>query len=301
MATVPRPIGGPPAPARPRWRRWLTGVGAVLGVVGIVTVLTFPTDEILRGLLARVTPPGGPFLVFRHAALRPWGLRLDEPVLRRADGTAILDARWVRVRPSFTGLLHDGTGRPWQLASALCGGTVEGSISADRTAATIDATWTDLDVGACVPSAAIAGLTLAGRVSGHATAHAGGGVPPTGQGELRVRDGLWEREPSDQPELDGLHVDAGALRWSADGERLQLEGLELRGPELALQGGGTIRLTGSPATNVLDLRFTVVPGPEIPEPLARMLDRLPPAPGADPLARTLVVKGTVNAPQIVTR
>jgi type II secretion system protein N len=306
LAIVPRPVPveppprAAPPPRRPRWRRWLAVAGGVIGVLAIAITLAFPTDAVVRGVLARVTPPSGPFVVFRRAVLRPWGLRLDGPALRRLDGTAIVDADWVRVRPSVLGLFRDGTGRPWRVASGVCGGTFDADVTVDRTAASIDASWTDLDLGVCLPPLA-PGLTLAGRVSGQAVAQAGNGVRPSGHGELRLRDAVWQQDAPPVSGLDTLHVDAATLRWTVDADRLTVEGLELRGPELELRGGGTVRLTGSPSTNVLDLQLIAVPGAEAPEPLLRLLDQLPRAPGGDPVARSLVVKGTGGNPRVVTR
>jgi type II secretion system protein N len=290
-----------PAPA---WLRRLGRVagwlGAVLAVVVLVGTLTIPTTALVQSLLARVTPPDGPSLAFERAVLRPWGLRLDGVVLRAADGETIVQAEWLRLRPSFWGLLRDGTGRPWQVAAGVCDGRVDASVTAGSTEASITAEWQDLDIATCLPPGQ--GLNLTGRTSGTARARGGNGVRPTGEGELHVRDGVWEREDVMQEmALDVLHADDAAIRWNLVEDRLTVEGFELHGPEVELRGGGSVRLTGTPARNQLDLRFVAQPGPAVPEPLQRLLDRLPPAPGADPLARTLVVKGTAADPQVVTR
>ncbi len=310
MAIVPRPHPvEPPRPAaakarRPaRWRRWLGVAFATLLAVVIATAVALPTDAIVRAVIAKVTPASGPFLVFRRAVLRPWGLRLDEPALRKADGTVILSAQWLRVRPSFWGLLRDRTGRPWQVASAICGGTVSASVDPEPTSASIgiDATWNDVDLGACLPPLG-GGMTLAGHATGHGTARAGRGNHPTGQGELQLRDAVWRHEgDAAPPGLDVVHADTATVRVNVDDERLQLEGVDVRGPELELTGGGTMRITGSPRTNALDLRFTIVPGPAMSEDLGRIIDRLPPAPGSVPSARSLVVRGTTSDPKVVTR
>jgi hypothetical protein len=170
----------------------------------------------------------------------------------------------------------------------------------EQTAAAIDASWTGLDVATCVPPLG-PGLAIAGRVTGHAVARAGNGAPPSGAGELHLRDALWQQANSPLPGLDALHADTAAMRWTVVDERLVVEGLELHGPELELSGGGSVRLTGTTARNPLDLALTVVPGPEAAADLVRVLDQLPRAPGADPVARALVVKGTVGQPVVTMR
>jgi type II secretion system protein N len=305
VAIVPRPISemapvrrvaAPPAPAR--WRRWLRRVAAAACLLAVVVPLTFPTETIVRTVLARATPATGPFLVFRHAVLRPWGLRLDGPALRRVDGSVLIDAEWVRVRPSLLGLLHDGTGRPWHVASGVCRGTIDADVSLDRTAASIDASWTDLDAASCATSL-VPGLTVAGRVSGSAVARAGNGARPSGHGELRVADAMWQQVNSQIEDFDTLHADAATFRWTVEDDRLTIDGLDMRGPELELRGGGVILLTGSPATNELDLRLTAAPGPDAPDAVLHLLDQLPRTPDGDPVARSVILKGTAANPRIV--
>ena len=56
----------------------IAAVAAVaLAVFVAVIAVTFPTDAILRALIARVTPSGSLSVSFAHAHVRPWGLRVD--------------------------------------------------------------------------------------------------------------------------------------------------------------------------------------------------------------------------------
>src|SRR5262245_61655718 len=95
-------------------RRVLLFAGAVVAVFTAVLILTFPTDVLMRRAVERLTPAGAPRLVFEHARLRPWGLRLDQVALERPDGSALVDADWLMLRPSLAGLARDWSGRPWR-------------------------------------------------------------------------------------------------------------------------------------------------------------------------------------------
>ena len=281
-------------------RRWLRLAAATVGALAIVAVLTFPTDRLVRWAVSRVTPPSGPFLVFRRAVLRPWGLRFDEPALRRPDGSALVVLDWLRVRPSLRGFLRDRTGRPWHVVLGACGGTVEGDIDAEGGAPRVVATWTDVDLAHC-PPLAIKGGALAGHTTGTATVRVPTGGQPSGAGELTFRNAAWQVDQPSTPGLDALHADRATLKWNLHEGRLTLEHLDLRGPELEVRGTGTARLTGNMRRSPLDLDLTVAPGPDLPEVLAPYLERLPPATDAPPPARSLVVRGTIDAPRVMTR
>jgi len=276
--------------------RWLRAAAAIVTFVVVVVAVAFPTDEIARWAIARFTPPTGPVLVFRRAVLRPWGLRLDDLAVRRRDGTAIVSVDWFRFRPSLWGFVHDRTGRPWSLATAVCAGRIDATVRADAAATLVDLEWRDLDLGNCPPLAP-ARLTLAGQAAGTATVRLLPDARPTAVGEVSIRDAMWSL-PRPLLDLETIHADSARVRWDLSNSGLILDAFDLRGRELEATGRGTVRLTGSLGRSGLDLRLRVLPGPEAPSGVRLLIDRLPLASGDDPLARSLVVTGTIDAPQV---
>jgi type II secretion system protein N len=276
--------------------RWLRGAAAALTLVVVVVALAFPTDAVVRWAIVRLTPPGAPFVVFRRAVLRPWGLRLDDVAVRRPDGTALVGADWFRLRPSLWGLVRDRTGRPWRLATAICRGRIDATVAADGPANRVDLSWQDIDLGDC-PPLATNDVALAGHTDGDARIRLASGTPPSGAGEVRFRDASWSL-PRPLIDLHVLHAEAASVRWDLQDSRLVLDAVDLRGPELEVTGRATFRLAGSLGRSGLDLRLLVLAGPEAPGGLRLLIDGLPLAHADPPLARRLVVTGTVDEPQV---
>ena len=270
------------------------GLG-LLALFVMALIVFFPTDALLRDVIARATPKGAPALVFRRALLRPWGVVLEEPALRRPDGSALLNLDWIRFRPSVHGLLRDRTGRPWHIAVGACRGTGEAIVGTDAGAVTVALAWRELDLADC-PPLAVTGGALAGHAEGAANILLQNGSPPAGEGSIQLRDALWRTAAFG---LDVLHADTAFLRWRLDGGRLTLGTIDLHGPELQASGTGAVDLAGSIARSAVDFRLAVLPGPQVPPPIRDFLDTLPAAPDSATGARRLTVTGTANAPQLV--
>jgi type II secretion system protein N len=269
----------------------------VLLVFAAGLALTFPTDTIVRALLARVIPSGAPALVFGGAALRPWGLRLDEVALRRPDGSAIVTADWITFRPSLRGLWRDGTGRPWTLAAGACGGTVDAVVGVEDTPAgepEAQLAWRDVALENCPPLAVTAGA-LTGLADGTATVQLVPGTPAIG--ELRIRAAKW-RLGGRVPSLDALHADPALLAWRFADGWLVLDRIDLHGPELEASGTGTLVIASAFGTSNLEAELAVLPGPSAPPLVRDLLKSLPPA-QSKPGARLLALTGTVGAPRLV--
>lgn len=282
--------------------RFLRALAVLTGVLLIAGLFLFPTDDLVRQGLARVTRPGGPELVFRRAVLRPWGLRLDEVALRNPDGTALATANWIRVRPSLWGFLHrDYFGRPWAVFAGFCRGTIEGTVDARPAGLAVTATWSDLDMGDC-PLLTRTDFKLTGRTDGTASVRLGGAAQPAGEGRLVLHDTSLHGGPR-QSLLGGLEsvtADSASVRWQLASALLTFDALDWHGPEFEAVGDGRVRVAGSVEKSELDLRLKVVAGPHPPPLIQRALAALPPAPD-DPVARSLVVKGTVGRPEAVMR
>ena len=182
-------------------------LGAIALVVVFVAVLAFtlPVDALVRSLLARA---GGTAAAvdFRHASLRPWGVVLDDVVVRRPAPAPPLHADWVRVRPSLLAFLHDPTGRPWHVAGAACDGTGEAVLAADDT---VSVTWHGVRLDHC-PGLEAASQGLTGASDGSATIRPGT-LEPMANGTIAFDHVLWRPPGITVPGLDGLHADTAHI------------------------------------------------------------------------------------------
>jgi type II secretion system protein N len=256
-----------------------------------VLAFMFPTDALVRHVAARVTPPGGIRLEFAHAALRPWGLRLDGLSLRNPDGSIVAAAEWLLVRPSLWGLVRDRTGRPWQVTGGLCGGSFEAVLTGDGAASTVTLGWRDIELAGCalVP---LGGGALEGRADGTALVRLARDTPLNGEGNASVRSATVHMAGLGLP-LDVLHTDPASVRWALVEDKITLPTIALEGPELKVNGSGTIHLKERFVDSPLNLRLIVTPGPDAPPRLLDALTHLPPASGV-PGARLLLVVGTIT-------
>jgi len=270
-------------------RRVLIALLVVAAVFAAALYLTFPTEPVLRRALAEVTGPGSPALSFARAALRPWGLQLDDVTVTRPDGTPLARAEWVTLRPSWLSLLRDRTGYPWHGRVGICRGTADAVLGADDVLA-LD--LRDLDLAACP---ALAGLV--GTAEGVASVRDVRSAARTADGTLTIRAGAWRGAGRFVPGVDTLHLDPATIRWTLADERLALTAIDARGPELELHGSGTVQLASVPAASALALDLVVTPGPSLPPFLRQLMTTLPPA-ALGPEARRLMVAGTLGAPRL---
>ncbi len=263
----------------------------------VVLGLTFPTDQLVRNLLARVPLPDGHALTFQHARLRPWGLTLDDAAYRRPDGNPLVETEWLRLRPSWTSLWRDRLGRPWHVAAGVFGGSVDGELDAGDAGRTVEMTWADVDVARLL-AALQRDDPLAGLMTGRAAVRLPRTGSASGDGELTLRTASWQ-PPIAALEDVPLHADRATLRWSLADGRLELSSADLRGEELDLTAQGQIELAdGDLGRSVLDLQVTIAPLPGAPLELRRLLDGLPHRPDG---VRDFRLTGTLDAPRVTPR
>jgi type II secretion system protein N len=255
-----------------------------------VLAFTFPTDAVVRRALALATPPGGPSLTFARAVLRPWGLRLDDVSLRNPDGTIVAAAEWLLFRPSLVGFVRDRTGRPWHATGGACSGSIEATVSDDGAGSALHLGWRDLELSRCalVPSA----TALEGRSEGTANLRLARDAPIAGEGSANLRSARLRGADLGLP-LEALHADPAFVRWALAADKITISIIEVHGPELRVNGSGTVRLKETLADTALNLRLVVTPGPDAPPRLREALAHLPPASGT-PGARLLLVVGTIS-------
>jgi type II secretion system protein N len=267
----------------------LLGAAALLAVFLAVLVFTLPVEPMVRRLLARA---GGAAAAvdFQHASLRPWGIVLDEVVIRRPAPAPPLRADWVRVRPTLTAFLHDPAGRPWYVTAAACEGTGDAVVAADDT---VSVTWHDVRVDRC-PGLDAASQGITGASDGSAVIHPGP-ADAMADGTLTFHHVLWKPPGITIPGMDGLHADTASLRWTVHADRVALDDVALDGPDVSARGSGTV----GRADGALSLRLVVTAPPASPPTARRLLQLLPPA--TDGAGRLLVVEGTIDTPHVVLR
>jgi len=257
-----------------------------------VLALTFPTDAIVRDALARVTTPGALSLAFGGARLRPWGLRLEHPSLRQADGSTVAAVDWAMFRPSLRGFLRDRTGRPWLATAAACGGTIDAVVDRDGAGDLVTLGLKDVDLESC-PPLTLAREGVAGRAEGSARVRT---VPAGVDGELTLHGASWRGVGRFVPGVAVLHGDPASVRWTLGEGLLTLAAIDLRGAEVHMTGRGTVRLANPFGRSILDLTLAIAPGSDASPVLRDLLARLPAA--EDGQTRRLVVSGTIDAPEI---
>jgi len=277
-----------------RFRRVAVVAAVAVAVFVSVIAVTFPTDALLRALVARATPYGSVSVSFTHAHLRPWGLRVDGVGVRAPDGSLVADAEWVSARPSLVGFLRDRTGRPWRLGAGTCGGRIDAVVDRDDGGSAASIAWNDVDLGRC-PPVALLGATVAGMIDGTAVVRGAGAAA---EGRIGLRGGVWKGAGRFVPALDTLHADPASVAWSLEGNRLQLTAIAVDGPDVKASGDGTVELARAPRESRLALSLTIAPGPQAPPGFRDLLARLPPT--GDDDTRRLDVGGTLAFPQLVS-
>ncbi|HYV57707.1 MAG TPA: type II secretion system protein GspN [Candidatus Nitrosopolaris sp.] len=252
--------------------------------------LLFPTEPIVRRLVARAAPPDWP-VVFRGAVLRPRGLWLTDVTFRRPDGSTVVHAESVHWSPSLIGLLRDGRGLPWHVTADVCGGTGEATVAADGPGVAVALTWHDTDLSAC-PPLAVAGGALAGRARGAARLVLAPRRPPAGSGRVDLERATWRGE-GPLAAIGSLHAAAASVGWRLADGHLLVEALDLHGPEVSASGSGELRLTEPFEESDLTLRLALAPQADAP-PLLRLLLATPTGVGS----RLVMVGGTLAHPQV---
>jgi hypothetical protein len=223
------------------------------------------------------------------------GLRVDDVRLLRVADARTLDAEWLRVEPSLSGLLRGRRGRPWHVAAALCQGTLDAVLDADDAPSPLTVDVRDVDLGACLPY-----LLPHANVQGRLTAGARGAwgaERAAGEGTAEVHAAVWR--PGGFLFDTPIRADRGTLHWTVADRRLQVTELTLTSGDFTADGHGSVHVLDPSPTSLLDFRLAVVPGPTMPAELRRWFDAVPGPPPDARGARTFRIAGTLAIPQIV--
>lgn len=279
-------------------KRVLIGLGVVGVVLSALLFALFPTDEILKSALSGLNGAGRPQISYRSSALRPWGLTVDGVAVHGVDGQSMVAIDQLRIRPTLGALLHF-TWHPLKVSADIGGGTltVAGDF-ADLSAASLQASWSEIQLKQCGLPALLAGV--GGHTSGTAEVLTSSGQTSKQQGNGHLEFGDAHIPiPEDQvPGLAEIAIEQFATDWTLEQQKLTLASTSFKTPEVQGQGQGTILIRENLGNSGIQARFTVKPQPYIPPILEKIFRALPPAPG-EPGAYLLIVDGTLNKPQIV--
>jgi type II secretion system protein N len=276
-------------------RRAKTALGLAVTFVAIVA-LTFPTDALVRALLARVPLPDQMQLAFDHGALGVRGLRLDQVHLTRRDGSAAFDADWLSLWPSLLGLWRDQTGRPWRVGAKTCQGTIELELGAEGPTTPVTVTLANVEMGVC--SAYIAPrVQVYGHASGVVHARLAERDPATGDATIELRGAGWR--PGGPFGDDPIRADVATIHGQLADRRLTIDTFETSSDDFHVRGHGDVRFVTPVDDSVLDLRFAMTPGRTMPLFLRRLFDGIEGAPPDATGTRVFRVQGQLRAPRII--
>ena len=253
-------------------------IGAALLLLAAAVALLFPTDALVRSLLARFTPAGMAPPSFERAHLLPGGVTLRKVTLARPAGPVVVSAERVDLWPSLLGLLTGARGHPWKFNADICGGTAKGTVAADGAATVSDVEFEDADLAAC-PVLELGGAALTGRGRGTVHLRLEPVGPAHGNGQLEMRDVMWRG----QGVLAVFHANTASGSWRLEERRLTLASLDVRLPALRVRGAGEVVLAEPLAESDLRLALTMTSANA----------------GGPP--RPLLVGGTLGRPQVVGR
>lgn len=277
-------------------RRFLTVTAVVVATFAVVIALTFPTDAIVRALLARVPLPSGVQVTFASARLRPSGLRLEDVHVLRTDGRSVFDAVWLQLRPSIVGLLRGSYGRPGRVAVATCQGTITVDVGLDQATTVVAVELENVELAACVPYL-YPELDVVGRVSGTVNVRYPPRDPVSGDAALDVRS--FVLKPGGSLEDVVVRADAGRLQARGADGRIELVKLEASSDDFQASGNGAVRLVMPRGDSPIDVRLTVTPGRTAPEMFRRWLAAVPGPPPDPSGTRRLRVQGSIGNPRLV--
>jgi type II secretion system protein N len=253
-------------------------IGGALLLLAAALALFFPTDAVVRGVLARLTPAGMAPPAFEEARLVPGGLGLRKLTLARPAGPVVVTADRLDLWPSLAGLLTGTRGSPWRFDADVCGGTAKGTVTDDGGATIADVAFDEADLTVC-PVLELGGAALTGRGRGTVHVRLEPVGPAKGNGQLDLHDVMWRG----QGLLSVLRANTASGSWRLEERRLTLASVDVRLPTLELRGSGQVVLAEPLARSDLRLALTMT--------------------SADPSEppRPLMVGGTLGRPQVIGR
>lgn len=272
-----------------------------LAVFYVSLVLFFPVDALRRMLAANVETRSplslaiGQLTVGWDAGLSARQVLLGWPAPGRtvpvfaADRVDLDVALWPmlfgRLEASFAGEAYGG-----RFAGRLSGPR-EGP--ADSVVLTLDR----LDLARHAGLAAAARVVVTGALSGELRVSGAATPRPSGTIRLVVERGSLRELPFIASSLPEVGIERATASGRLDAGRLEVEGIEVRGPELTLTGSGQVALRDPLAASALNLTLRLRPDRRFPPTLQQMLQALARPPDASG-AFGFVLVGRLGAPEM---
>jgi type II secretion system protein N len=290
---------------------WLEGFGGrrfllyalyTLVVFVVFLVVNFPHDVLVQRILRQVDL--GPVALSvgntRFAWYRGYELQHLQLTEKEAppDTPPLLQSSSVFVRPGLEGLLHGQVSSAY-LDSSLYGGELH-------------ATWSTQD-GMNRVTLRLNGLQIqrygyltrllekgevGGLLSGAVTLESQNADVSNGRaaGNLQLKRAALSAATVNGFGLPDLHFDDIVVEFTLQNNRLEIQDFHADGEELKLTGQGQVVLRQPAGGSVLNLRVSVIPGPNSPDAIRGLLDLIPRPKGSRPDA-PIVISGTIDRPR----
>jgi type II secretion system protein N len=271
-------------------------------VFAIFLVVNFPHDVIVQRVLREVDigPVGISVASSRFAWHRGYELQRLQLTERSAppDTPPFLQSSSVFIRPGLEGLLR-GEVTSAYLDSSLYGGELHAAWS---TQDGMNRVTLQLDGMQIHRYEYLTRLLQEGQIegilSGAVTIESRNADVSSGRaaGKVEIARGALLKAKINDFGLPDLHFDDIVLEFTLQNNRLEIQELHADGEELKLKGEGQVVLRQPTGGSVLNLRVSIIPGPNSPEAIRGLLDLIPRPKGSRPDA-PIVVSGTIDRPR----
>ena len=275
-------------------RRLMFVAGALTLFLGVLA-WSFPIEPIVRRELNGLRGPNGEALTFGQAYLVPVAIRLTNVRVADTTGRELASLPALDVRPSLVGLWRGNQGFPLHLAADQCGGRVHAEVPAPTAPSTVVLTWRGVQLEGCALTRNAPGVQ--GGSDGEATLALTPAGIVGGEGVVNLTGAVVEMPPGPFASMGPLHANAATLHWHLSDGVVQIDPLELHGPEIDAHGQGQVRLGVPLAASALELRIDIAPKPAAPGALHFALALLPPVRAGSP-ERQLQLSGSLGAPRL---
>jgi len=268
----------------------------------VFLVVTFPYDVLVRRALSGLQ--GSPVVIDFQVARFAWhrGIALDGFELRLADAATpvpALEAASVWLRPAFGQLVR---GNPYaiELQADLYGGTaaVDADLSAGRLVGTVS--LDAISIGRYGPLASMLEEgRLGGRVDADFSFASTLAAVAAGQatGSVRLSQAALQEAKISGFGVPDIHLDDAKLDFALQNGRVDIAEFNAKGKEIIMSADGQISLRDPVADSVLNLRATIMPGPEAPDPIRGLLQLIP-RPAGVAIDAPVRITGTIARPRV---
>jgi type II secretion system protein N len=266
-------------------------------------VAQFPHDVLVRRALASVDlrPFQLDYESTRFAWLRGYEFRNVNLVLAGDDRGVppLFESSHIFIHPGWSGLLR-GKMNSVFVDAALYGGGIDGSWATDNGLQRVTLRLDDLQIGRYRwLSTLFEEGTLGGLLSGAISAEMRRGNLREGQiaGELDIANGQMSGVKMKGMGLPELNFDTIAAKFSANGGQVEIEEFRADGREIKVTGSGQITIRQPLGDSVLNLKASLLPGPEVNDTIKGLLAIIPRPKNAKPDA-PLTIVGTLAQPRV---